>query len=139
MWEIESVSDLKGVTISFDLNGGEGTFKPIEATEGELVYLPSTEPTRSGFNFTGWKYKETIYVADTASEVPNTDAVLVAQWDQNVVPAKSTAKPTSTRTTSTLPTTGANALPLAILAGALLIAGTTTALLSRRILGRSQP
>ena len=42
------------VTVTFDLQGGSGTFDPITINKGEIITKPSTNPTKPGFTFKHW-------------------------------------------------------------------------------------
>jgi len=42
------------VTISFDVNGGQGTAKAITTREGDFVPLPSDGISKEGYNLKGW-------------------------------------------------------------------------------------
>ena len=72
-------------TVSFDLNGGSGTFETV-TLDGDSYTIPETVPTRDGYNFVGWKIQdgnETIYKhgTDNATISNITESItLVAQW-----------------------------------------------------------
>lgn len=78
----EVVTVEENVVVSFDLNGGKGTFSNIEGLEGDAIKLPTGIPTKDGFNFTGWLYDETTYKAGAEFVIPATNTVLVAQWEE---------------------------------------------------------
>ncbi|MBR5854081.1 MAG: InlB B-repeat-containing protein [Paludibacteraceae bacterium] len=75
----------KETVVSFNLNGGSGTFYDVTLNSNTYA-IPETEPTRNGYNFTGWKIQggdETIYKYGTSnSSISNiTESItLVAQW-----------------------------------------------------------
>ena len=78
----------EGITkpsVSFDLNGGNGTFDDV-ALVGNTYNIPETEPTRDGYNFIGWKIQdgnETVYKHGTNNATISniTESItLVAQW-----------------------------------------------------------
>ncbi len=77
-------------TVAYDLNGGKisgsATYPDNTVTWTESGLLPPENPTRSGYNFTGWK-KDTMTVNNemTYAEVVNGDSgteeiTLQAQW-----------------------------------------------------------
>lgn len=72
-------------TISFDLNGGEGDFEDVVLGVNEDTYtIPSTEPTKEGYDFAGWKIDGgdgTVYDANDRITNINASITLVAQWD----------------------------------------------------------
>ena len=72
-------------TISFDLNGGEGDFEDVVLGVTEDTYtIPSTEPTKEGYDFAGWKIDGgdgTVYDANDRITNINASITLVAQWD----------------------------------------------------------
>ena len=71
--------------VSFDLNGGSGTFDDV-TLDGTTYVIPETEPTYNGYNFTGWKIQggdNTVYKYGTTNSTINniTESItLVAQW-----------------------------------------------------------
>ena len=71
--------------VTFELNGGSGIFDDVTLNSNTYA-IPGTEPTRNGYNFTGWKIQggdETIYKYGTSnSSISNiTESItLVAQW-----------------------------------------------------------
>lgn len=70
-------------TVSFVLNGGEGTADPIEVTEGELIpaeKIPQN-PTKAGYPFEGWSTSEIskdIFKFDKTTIMNN--LILYAWW-----------------------------------------------------------
>ena len=71
--------------VSFDLNGGSGTFDDV-TLDGTTYVIPETEPTYNGYNFIGWKIQggdNTVYKYGTTNSTINniTESItLVAQW-----------------------------------------------------------
>lgn len=63
--------------------------------KGETLTITNTIPTRAGYVFTGWKYKNTIYKAGDTLTVPGVDegkvVDLIAQWR---MPLRSSTRPT---------------------------------------------
>lgn len=66
------------VTVSFDLNGGEGSYPAQEYESGDrLADLPT--PERENHTFAGWQTADgTVY--EDGSVVPASDLELIAQW-----------------------------------------------------------
>ena len=86
--------------IRFDLNGGDSG-KPSEVTgkAGNIVVIPSTIPTRIGYNFKGWGTKATSTTVNYKPGDPFTlsgDTLLYAIWEDNGVGPKITKQPTDT-------------------------------------------
>ncbi len=65
-------------TVTFDLNGGEGTIAPVELSNGNYVVTEPTTPTRAGYKFLGWT-KADGSVFDFSTIVTN-DLALTASW-----------------------------------------------------------
>jgi uncharacterized repeat protein (TIGR02543 family)/LPXTG-motif cell wall-anchored protein len=73
------------VEIAYIANGGSGAPAAAQATYGQSFTISTTEPTRTGFLFTGWVAQDgspagTFKTTGTNSFTPTTDEVLVAQW-----------------------------------------------------------
>ena len=72
-------------TISFDLQGGSGTFNPLKGKYGESWYLPASSPYKSGYTFKGWATSS----GGSPKYQPNDvytiygNATLYAVWQQN--------------------------------------------------------
>lgn len=47
-------------TVTFDVQGGIGSFEDQEVIHGGIPNLPETEPTKEGYIFTGWFYDATL-------------------------------------------------------------------------------
>ena len=67
--------------VTFDLNGGTSS----AITQGDTAYqgtftIPSTVPTKTGYNFTHWLYNSTNYDTNTVFTMPNNNVTFVAQW-----------------------------------------------------------
>lgn len=71
-------------TISFNANGGSGAPSAVTKTEGVTIYLPSTEPTRTNYDFLGWSTNSTAttptYYAG-GSFTRNANTTLYAVWE----------------------------------------------------------
>ena len=70
-------------TISFNANGGSGAPSSVTKTHGVTLYLPSTEPTRTNYDFLGWSTSSTAttptYYAG-GSFTQNANTTLYAVW-----------------------------------------------------------
>ena len=75
-----SVTPCPTTTVSFDLNGGSGTFPAITGGGGDEVTLPTTIPTKDGYTFAGWKLGDEVFEAGATFTIPSEDATLSAQW-----------------------------------------------------------
>ncbi len=72
-------------TVSFNANGGSGAPGSQTKTYGILMFLPTTEPTRSGYSFAGWSTSSTATAASYqpgGSYTLNENTVLYAVWKQ---------------------------------------------------------
>ncbi len=71
-------------TISFNANGGSGAPSSVAKTHGVTLYLPSTEPTRTNYDFLGWSTSSTAttptYYAG-GSFTQNANTTLYAVWE----------------------------------------------------------
>jgi len=81
-WAVLSTKAVAEYTVNFDLNGGKGdSFIPIIATDGSTITIHSTQPTRSGYKFQGWKDETTGTTYQPGDSILVTsDMTLVAQW-----------------------------------------------------------
>ena len=69
-------------TLSYDLNGGDGTIAPITLNEGDKVKIPATDPTRDGHRFLGWFTASDGGDKATADTVMNGNMTLYAHWER---------------------------------------------------------
>ena len=67
------------VTISFDVNGGQGTAKAITTREGDYVPLPSDGISKEGYNLKGWSTSPNGPVISFYA-APGQNATLYAIW-----------------------------------------------------------
>jgi uncharacterized repeat protein (TIGR02543 family) len=80
---------LKGYTVNYDLNGGEGSFSPRSATWFDTGLLPARDPALANHTFTGWTANGNAVTNATAySALAATDGVmsvtLRAEWTRNL-------------------------------------------------------
>ena len=71
-------------TVSFNANGGNGAPSSVTKTDGVTLYLPTTEPYRSNYEFLGWSTSSTAtsptyYAGGSFSRNANT--TLYAVWE----------------------------------------------------------
>ena len=71
-------------TVSYNANGGSGA--PASQTKwyGETLYLSSTLPTRTGYNFKGWAWSSspnTVSFQPGAAYIADSGATLMAVWE----------------------------------------------------------
>ncbi|MBR6135762.1 MAG: InlB B-repeat-containing protein, partial [Clostridia bacterium] len=74
----------KNFQLTYNTNGGSyvaGTTVPY----GTSVNLPSTNPTREGYNFAGWYSDEALTQAVTGTVIINADTTLYAKWTGKTV------------------------------------------------------
>ncbi|MBQ8681574.1 MAG: InlB B-repeat-containing protein, partial [Bacilli bacterium] len=70
-------------TVSYNTNGGSGTFANQTKTYGQTLTLHNTSPTRSGYTFLGWSTSSTATSATyqpNGSYTANSSATLYAVW-----------------------------------------------------------
>ena len=65
-------------TVTFDLNGGDGSLAPRKYVVGELIVLPT--PTRDGYRFIGWQDASGKEYGDSTA-MPDKNLTLYAQWE----------------------------------------------------------
>ncbi|MFI3326828.1 MAG: InlB B-repeat-containing protein, partial [Clostridia bacterium] len=84
IWE-----ELPTYTVTYDANGGTGEPANDTKTYGVSYYVSTTEPTKTGYTFVGWKLSAytTIYgYTDSATSSYtniNQDLEFIAQWEAN--------------------------------------------------------
>ena len=74
--------------IYFDANGGSGAPSSVKRHWGEIVYIPTTTPYKSGYTFKGWTKTQgssTIHYSPGDPIGDDADVTLYAVWKQNVV------------------------------------------------------
>ena len=73
--------------VYFDANGGSGAPSMMKRHWGEVVYIPTSFPTRSGYTFKGWTKEQgssTIGYSPGDPIGDDADVTLYAVWSQNV-------------------------------------------------------
>ena len=73
--------------VYFDANGGSGAPSMMKRHWGEVVYIPTSFPTRSGYTFKGWTKEQgssTIGYSPGDAIGDDADVTLYAVWSQNV-------------------------------------------------------
>ena len=68
-------------TVSYDVNGGNGSYSPTTVKEGEKITLPA-DPTREGYEFLGWFTAPTGGDRVTGDTVVTGTMTLYAHWDE---------------------------------------------------------
>ncbi len=84
--------ELSSYTISFDLNGGSGTIDPQTYLVGAKTSKPATVPTRAGYDFVTWTFKDSDFVYGDV--MPNENLVATAVWTFKTVYYESEARET---------------------------------------------
>lgn len=69
-------------TLSYDLNGGDGTITSVTLNEGDKIKIPATDPTRNGHKFLGWFTASDGGDKTTADTVMNGNMTLYAHWER---------------------------------------------------------
>ena len=72
--------------IYFDANGGSGAPSSVKRHWGEIVYIPTTTPYKSGYTFKGWTKTQgssTIHYSTGDPIGDDADVTLYAVWGQN--------------------------------------------------------
>lgn len=72
--------------IHFDANGGSGAPDMMKRHWGEIVYIPSTTPYKSGYTFKGWTKTQGSSTINYSPGDPigdDADVTLYAVWQQN--------------------------------------------------------
>lgn len=72
--------------VYFDANGGSGAPSSVKRHWGEIVYIPTTTPYKSGYTFKGWTKTQgssTIHYSPGDPIGDDADVTLYAVWGQN--------------------------------------------------------
>jgi len=103
-----AVWSINNCTISYDMNGGNGSIPEQVKTYGKDLTLSSTIPQKSGYTFIGWntdKNATTVQYQSGGKYTANVNAVLYAVWIPQLV-NKSTVSSTLITSGSTVLVTG---------------------------------
>ncbi|MDO4471801.1 MAG: Ig-like domain-containing protein [Bacillota bacterium] len=68
--------------VSYDLDGGTGSFPNVTKSEGDTVSVSSKIPQKAGYNFLGWQYGEAVYKGRDTFIMPASDVTLKALWER---------------------------------------------------------
>ena len=71
------------VLVSFNLNGGTGSFPPLTLPFGSYLELTS-EPIKDGYTFEGWYYEE-VFTTLYLSQDITSNIILYAKWEPVVI------------------------------------------------------
>lgn len=76
---------LNKYTVSFNLNGGSGSFGSQEVIYNSSFRTSSTVPTRTGYTFNGWTRSDTGGVVNAGGSftMPSQNVTLTARWTTN--------------------------------------------------------
>lgn len=91
MWQVAT-----GISVTFDKNGGETEANPNRMTQeqnpnGNHFELPSVQPTREGYAFTGWNTKaDGTGAAFTAETEVKQSLTVYAQWTRKQIEKEDT-------------------------------------------------
>lgn len=78
----EKLSDIASYTVSFDLNGGNGSISSQTISDGVSLVYPSRNPERNGYVFRGWFTEpECENLFDFTAKI-NKDVTLYAGWHE---------------------------------------------------------
>lgn len=91
MWQVAT-----GISVTFDKNGGDTEANPNRTTQeqnpnGNHFELPSVQPTREGYEFTGWNTKaDGTGAAFTAETEVKQSLTVYAQWTRKQIEKEDT-------------------------------------------------
>ena len=91
MWQVAT-----GISVTFDKNGGDTEANPNRTTQelnpnGNHFELPSVQPTREGYEFTGWNTKaDGAGAAFTAETEVKQSLTVYAQWTRKQIETEDT-------------------------------------------------
>lgn len=91
MWQVAT-----GISVTFDKNGGDTEANPNRMTQeqnpnGNHFELPSVQPTREGYEFTGWNTKaDGTGTAFTAETEVKQSLTIYAQWTRKQIEKEDT-------------------------------------------------
>lgn len=79
------VRSIEEYSISYDLNGGEGSFDEVFLKPDALYSIPVETPTLEGNDFVGWEYESDTYSPGDDFTMPDHDVVFKAVWEEGLV------------------------------------------------------
>lgn len=71
---------LKSYTVTYNTNGGTGTYANQTKEHGKALTLYTNEPTRAGYTFAGWLGSDNATYQAGGTYTANADLTLTAQW-----------------------------------------------------------
>ncbi len=82
--DVVGTTDITLAKVSFEPNGGDDAPDAFYGAAGDTVKLPADKPTKTGYNFAGWKAGEDAetFKAGAAYLMGSEDVTLTAQWNR---------------------------------------------------------
>ena len=82
--KVVGTTDITLAKVSFEPDGGVNAPDAFYGAAGDTVKLPADKPTRTGFNFAGWKAGEDAETFKAGAEylMGETNVTLTAQWNR---------------------------------------------------------
>ena len=82
--KVVGTTDITLAKVSFEPNGGDDAPDAFYGAAGDTVKLPADKPTKTGYNFAGWKAGEDAetFKAGAAYLMGSEDVTLTAQWNR---------------------------------------------------------
>ena len=77
------IAELTNVNVTFNMNGSDSQNIVKNVEKGTKVTAPATNPTREGFNFTGWYVDAQLSAKFNFNTVINADTIIYAGWEQD--------------------------------------------------------
>lgn len=71
---------LKSYTVTYNTNGGTGTYANQTKEHGKALTLYTNEPTKAGYTFAGWLGSDNATYQAGGTYTANADLTLTAQW-----------------------------------------------------------
>lgn len=71
---------LKSYTVTYNTNGGTGTYANQTKEHGKALTLYTNEPTKAGYTFAGWLGSDNVTYQAGGPYTANADLTLTAQW-----------------------------------------------------------
>ena len=140
----EIIVPVETATVTFDLNGGVGSFDLTQVLHLGSKVSKVMNPTRDGFEFMGWTLQKPTRILNYwnfDTDLVNGDIVLVAQWkaitEEPEVPSEPEIPsvpetPKAPESSNTLPQTGVNASSVIIYGTGIVMLGLAMLMFSKR-------